>query len=377
MTGGLRISTAALRANAHHLRDLVAPAKAAFVVKSNAYGHGLVETALAIENVASYLCVFAIDEALALRAGGITAPILVMGPISPERLDDALAAKLEFALWDVHAYVAAVVAAARKRNTTARVHVKVDTGVRRFGLRIEDAPDAIETYLTMPEIEISGIFSHLAAAEELDSPFTVTQNERFESVLMQTGPLLARRGIDPITHIAASAAGMLWPQTRRDMVRFGIALYGLWPSALTRDALAETGFALEPALSFVAPIVADRHVAAGEPVGYGCTYHAPLATRVGVIPFGYADGVPRSLSNNGAFLIDGQRAPIVGRICMNATILDIGHIPTAKAGSMVTLIGREGDAEISVDDWATWCDTINYEVAARLPAELPRAFDAL
>lgn len=377
MIGELRISTDALRANARALRDLVAPARAAFVVKSNAYGHGLVETALAVETLGAYLCVFSVEEALALRDGGISAPILVLGPIPHDRLDDALAARIEIALWDVRSYAAEAASVARRRGERFKVHVKIDTGVHRFGLRVEDAADAIESYLARPELEIAGIFSHLAAAEELDSPFTTVQTGRFESVLGAVRPLLARRGARPLAHVAASAAGMLWPQTRLDMVRFGIALYGLWPSPLTREAMEGSGLALRPALSFVSTLVADRIVPAGDAIGYGCTYHAPHDLRVAVVPLGYADGIPRALSNAGAFAVAGKRAPIVGRVCMNATLVDVTQIPEAKAGTPVTLIGADGAASVSAEDWAGWADTIAYEIVARLPAELPRQATAL
>ncbi len=375
--GGLHLSTDALRANAVALKDLVAPARAAFVVKSNAYGHGLVETALAIEGLAARICVFGLDEAIELRDGGVTAPILVLGPIPMEALDAAIAARVEIALWDVRGYAMAVASAARKRGKRMPVHVKIDTGVRRFGLRVEDAPDAIEEYLKHPELEIVGIFSHLASAEELDSPFTAVQSERFETVLAQVRPLLAHHRIEPVAHIAASAAGMLWPQTRLDMVRFGIALYGLWPSPLTREAMEGRGLTLRPALSYRSTLVAERAVRAGEPIGYGGSHHAPRDMRLGVVPLGYADGIPRALSNNGAFVVAGKRAPIVGRVCMNATLLDITHISRAHPSSTVTLIGRDGDASVTADDWAAWSGTINYEIVARLPRELPREASTL
>ncbi len=375
--GGLRLSTDALRANALALKDLVAPTRAAFVVKSNAYGHGLVETALAIESLAARLCVFGLDEAIELRDGGVTAPILVLGPIPVEALDAAIAARVEIALWDVRGYAMAVASAARKRGKRIPVHVKIDTGVRRFGLRVEDAPDAIEEYLKHPEIEVAGIFSHLAAAEELDSPFTTVQLERFEKVLAQVRPLLAHHRVEPIAHIAASASGMLWPQTRLDMVRFGIALYGLWPSALTREAMEGRGLTLRPALSYRSTLVAERDVRAGEPIGYGCSHHATRDMRVGIVPLGYADGIPRALSDRGAFVIAGRRAAIVGRVCMNVTLVDITDISQAHPSSAVTLLGRDGDAEVTADDWAAWAETINYEIVARLPRELPRETSTL
>ena len=175
-------------------------------------------------------------------------------------------------------------------------------------------------------------------------------------------------------HIAASAAAMLWPQSRLDIARFGIALYGLWPSEQTRAAMGESGIALRPALAYRSQLVVTREIEAGEAVGYGCTFHAPRAMRIGVLPLGYADGIPRLLSGNGSFLIDGARCAILGRIAMNTTVLDLSHAPAAGVGATVTLIGRDGSEEIAADDWARWAQTISYEIVTRLPDTLPRRF---
>jgi alanine racemase len=372
--GRLRISLAAIRHNAKMLRDMVGPKHAAFVVKSNAYGHGLVEIALAAEPFARRICVYAFEEAVALRDGGITAPILVLGPVPPSVLDDAMSAKLDLALWDTGEFARKLSNAARKRQTRAPVHVKVNTGLNRLGFEPHELVDAIEDYLRVPEIHIAGVFSHLSSAEELDSPSTMHQLERFERALASAEPLFERQQIVPLRHIAASAAAMLWPQTRLDLSRFGIALYGLWPSKQTREASQSNGIALEPALSYESELVAVRSVAAGSPIGYGASYHAPRDMRVGVVPAGYGDGVPRALSNRGAFLVDGAACPIVGRVAMNLTEIDLSGAPNARVGSTVTLIGRNGDAFVGADDWAQWCDTINYEIVARLPSELPRMY---
>lgn len=372
MFGTIHVSTAALRRNAETLRALVAPAKIAFVVKSNAYGHGLVETALAIEPHSTYVAVYGLDEALELRDGGVTAPILILGPVPPEGLQDAVAAGCELALWDVGTYVAHVVGAARKRRARAPVHVKINTGVNRFGLQPHDALDAIEMYMQHNDLAVTGIFSHLAAAEEFDSPFTMQQLDVFTKVVAQATPMFEQNETKPLAHIAASAAAMMWPQTRLDMARVGIALYGLWPSERTRDAMAPAGLELVPALSYVSTLVATRNVAAGSPVGYGCTYHATHDVRLGVVPLGYADGIPRALSNIGGFMVDGQRCPIVGRVAMNVTLIDITAVPSAHSGSRVTLIGCDAGESVSADDWARWSDTINYEIVARLPAHIPR-----
>ncbi len=185
MIGRLAISLGALRRNAVALRDLVGAGKAAFVVKSDAYGHGLVETALAIEPFAKCICVYAVEEGIALRDGGITARILVLGPIPPALLPDALAAKLEIALWDTKTFALRLAEAARKRHVAAKVHLKVNTGLNRLGLEPHELVDAAEDYLRVSEIAIAGIFSHLSSAEELDSPYTMHQLETFERALAQ------------------------------------------------------------------------------------------------------------------------------------------------------------------------------------------------
>jgi alanine racemase len=374
MIGKLRISLQALRHNAEVLRRLVGPQRAAFVVKGNAYGHGLLETARAIEPLAARLCVYSVKEALALRSGGITAPILVMGPIPSEALDQAVAASLELALWRVDAFAKRLADAAGRRQTRAFVHVKVNTDLNRLGVEPHELSGAVERLGDLSEIALRGIFSHLAAAEEIDSPYTMHQLEAFERALVGVKPLLDRSGLAPIRHIAASAAAMLWPQTHLDMTRFGIALYGLMPSPQTSAAMIERPLDLRPALSYVSELIVVRTVAAGASVGYGGSFHAAHEMRVGVVPAGYADGVPRALSNRGAFVVDGVLCPIVGRVAMNMTQIDLSNAPGAHVGSEVTLIGRDGKSAVSADDWATWCGTINYEIVTRLPEELSREY---
>ena len=352
---------------------MIAPAKAAFVVKGNAYGHGLVECALAVEPLASKLCVYGVNEAVELRDGGVTKPIAILGPVDPEHLDDAAGAGAELALWDVKAYARRVAIAAQKRHAPLKVHVKLNTGLNRLGLDPSDVADAMEDLVRIAGIEVAGIFSHLASAEEIDSPFTMQQLERFEQGVAATAPGLAGAGMRPVRHIAASAAAILWPQTRLDMARFGIALYGLWPSPQTREA-ANGSLELRPVLSYRTSLVVARPIAAGEPVGYGTTFHAPRAMRIGIVPLGYADGIPRALSNRGYVLIDGARCALVGRIAMNMCFVDLTAAPNARSGSRVTLIGDDGGAYLGADDWAQWAETINYEIVARLPSELTRTY---
>ena len=371
MIGTIEVSLEHLKANARALASLIAPARASFVLKSNAYGHGLEPVARALAPQSDRFCVYAIDEAFALRDAGITLPILVMGPVETRDLADAIGRGIDIALWDRNSYVQSLAKAARAAGAPANVHVKFDTGVARLGLEPAHARAAVERYAGTPELRIAGVFSHLASAEELDSPFTHTQLRRFVETLAEIESSLPER---PIRHIAASAAAMLWPETRMDMARIGIALYGLWPSPQTRAAMNGGGFTLQPALSLRSQLVATRDVAGGTPIGYGNAYHAPKQTRIGVIPLGYADGIPRALSNKGAFLVNGARAPIAGRVCMNMTMIDLAGAPAAHTGTSVTLIGRDGNDEITADDWAAWAETINYEIVTRLPERIPRAY---
>ncbi len=374
MIGEIRVSLGALRRNARALQTLVGAQRAAFVVKSNAYGHGLTPTTIAIEGFASRVCVYAAEEAIALREGGVTAPLLVLGPVQPSALEATLAARAEIALWDTRGFLHDLAAAARRRSEPFSVHVKVNTGLNRFGLEAGEVADAVEDYARLPELRLGGIFSHLAAAEEIDSPYTMHQLARFERACAECKPLLDRHGIAPIRHIAASAAAMLWPQTHLDMARFGIALYGLWPSSETRSAMGREAIPLEPALSMRSSLAVTRTVAAGEPIGYGNTYVAAGEMRVGVVPLGYADGVPRALSNRGAFLVEGTRCPVIGRVAMNTTTIDVTDAQHARPGSSVTLIGQDGEHSVTADDWAAWAKTINYEIVARLPAHVPRVY---
>ncbi|HYL28002.1 MAG TPA: alanine racemase, partial [Candidatus Nitrosotalea sp.] len=347
---GIRISLDALRHNAATLRDLVGDGRAAFVVKGNAYGHGLAPVARAVEPFAARLCVYTPGEALALRAAGITAPIVVLGPVPGDVLDDALAANLELALWSTGEFLLRLGAAARKRGRTAAVHLKVNTDLNRLGFEPHEVVDALEKVLASPEIALAGIFSHLASAEELDSPYTMHQLAAFDRALLQAQPLLDRYSLRPLRHIAASAAAMLWPQTRLDLARFGIALYGLMPSRQTLEALAGGGPELQPVLSYHSELIVTRTIAAGASVGYGGSFHAPREMRIGIVPAGYADGVPRALSNRGAFIVEGAVCPIVGRVAMNMTQLDLTQSPNARVGSAVTLIGNDDGVAITADD---------------------------
>lgn len=344
------------------------------VVKANAYGHGIAGVARALRGVADRFGVYAIEEALELRKAGIREPILIMGPVVPGDLAAAHGAGAAVTLWNRGMYPNDVATVAARAGARFPVHVKLNTGVARLGLDPPDAPDAIRQYLGTPELLVEGIYSHLAAAEELDSTFTEHQLAAFDRVIDEVQYDIADLEPGPLRHIAASAAAMLWPQTRLDMVRVGIALYGLWPSPETRTFMNGHGVDLIPALRWATQLVAVRQVEAGTTVGYGRTFTAPSAMTLGILPIGYAEGVPRAASNRAFVLVNGLRCPIVGRVCMNMTVVDVSAVREPFSGMGVVLIGTDGTETISADDWGIWSGTINYEIVARLPSDVPRRF---
>ncbi len=369
MIAELAVDLGAVARNAAALARLVAPARLGAVVKANAYGHGLVPVARALAPHAARLCVYALEEAVALRDAGIAAPVHVLGPVPAGELELAHAADVQLTLWDRDLYARQVASVARRRRRRFAVQAKIDTGVVRLGLAADEAPAALARYAATPEYELAGAFTHLAAAEELDSSFTRQQLARFHAATRAV-PAAAER------HVAATAAAMLWPDTRLDAVRCGIGLYGIWPSPET-EALMRAELALEPALSWRTRIVAVHPVEAGTSVGYGRTWSADRPSRIATLPVGYAEGLPRSAGNAAQALVRGRRVPLVGRVCMNMSFLDLTGVPGAAVGDAVTLIGRDGAERISAEALGAACGTIGYEIVARLPAEVPRVYTGL
>jgi alanine racemase len=371
MIADLEIDLGALRRNVEQLARRAAPSPPWPVIKANAYGHGLLEVGRALAPHVAGFCVYEVHEGLALREAGVEIPILVLGPVDPSDLEAAHLAHLTVTLWDIGSYRADAARIARRRGAPLAVHAKVDTGVTRFGFDAPQAAAAIADLLDDADLHVQGVFTHLAAVEELESLFTFEQLMRFQSALAPIDGTLRERGVQ--RHAAASAAAILIPQSRLDLVRPGIATFGIWPSAQTK-ASAGGGIELQAALRWHTQLVAVRDVEAGRSVGYGCTYYTTRASRIGVIPIGYAEGIPRAASNAGAMLLHGRRAPIVGRVCMNVTMIDLTDIPQAQPGSPVTLIGTSGDDALSADDWGTWSGSISYEIVARLPEAVPRRY---
>jgi alanine racemase len=362
--GAVANNVAAFRGIAGSERSLMA------VVKSNAYGHGMLEVAgIALRSGADWLGVFSADEGLRLRGGGVDAPILVLGPVPPAALDPALAAGLRLT---VASPGAAVEIAARPAARGARVHLKIETGTNRQGMLAGELPAAVRALADAGAV-VEGAYTHFADIEDTtEHAFAERQKARFREVLDG----LRAIGVDVLMpHTACTAAAILFPETHHALVRAGIGVYGLWPSKETHvsaNALGRNRIGLRPAMTWKTRIAQIKCVVAGDYVGYGRTFRATRSTLLAVIPVGYADGYDRSLSNAARTIVRGVRAPVVGRVCMNMTMIDVSDVPGAAEGDEVVLLGSQGDESVTAEDLARVAGTINYEIVTRAAPGAPR-----
>ncbi len=365
------ISRSALRRNVAALRAVLGETRLCAVVKANGYGHGatLVGPA-ALEAGADLLAVAIVDEGLELRRVGVTAPILLLAEIQPSALDAAMANDLTLTVGSLEG-ARAVVAVATRRAARARVHLKVDTGMHRMGVAPEGVGRVVEV-LDSPYVDLEGVYTHFPVADgegEADRAFTAAQIRLLDEVL----DALAGRGVAPRqVHLANSAGALGYPATRRSLARVGLALYGYLPAPWLGAALAERGVALEPALTLRAQVVARRRLAAGERPSYGRRRALGRASNVVTVPFGYADGYPRRLFEAGAeVLIRGRRYPLAGVVTMDQVLVDVGD-DEVGLGDDVVLLGRQGDASITADEWAARAGTISWEILCGIGARVPR-----
>ena len=337
------------------------------IVKANAYGHGLVPVARHLQSVGvEHLGVAFPEEGIALRRAGITVPILVLGGVFGPQVAQYLAYDLQVTVSSLEK-LQQVEATAEAMGRRATVHLKIDTGMQRIGVHAWSAGPFIEAAVASRWIDLAGIFSHLACADEPDSPMTALQLERFDEACAH----FARIGAPtPPRHIANSGGVLNFPQARLDMVRPGIMLYGVQPGPACRPTVP-----LQPAMRLVSRVVYFKVVEAGYPVSYGATWTPAEDTRVVTIPIGYGDGYPRALSSRGRVLIGGREYPIVGRVCMDQFMVDIGQ-GSAWNEDEVVLIGRQGDAELRVEDVAAAAGMIPYEVLVGLNDRIPRVYGA-
>lgn len=351
-----RIDLNAVRANVARLKAATT-AEVMAVVKADGYGHGAVPSALAaLAAGATWLGVRSLPEALELRAAGITAPVLawLIGPGAP--IGDAVAADVDVSAASLP-HLAEIVAAARSADRPAHVHLKIDTGLNRNGATPADWPALVEAAAKAQaggEVEVVGVWSHLACADDVGHPSVDRQLAVFHEALATA----AGAGITPrLRHLANSAAALTRPDTHFDLVRPGIAVYGLTPVP-GRD------FGLRPAMTVRAPVVLAKRVPAGEGVSYGHTYVTARETTLSLIPLGYADGVPRSASSIAPVWVGGGRHAIAGRVCMDQFVVDVGDA-VVGIGDEAILFGPGDRGEPTADDWAAAIGTINYEIVTR------------
>ena len=363
----VEVSTSAIRHNTRVLKRAVGDSKLLAVVKANGYGHGAVTAAeAALAAGADGLCVALVQEGVELRRAGIENPILVLSEQPLDQLDELLAHGLIPTAYSVR-YIDALADVARRHDIASHeVHLKIDTGMHRVGC----APSAIvelagRVVARSPHLALAGVFTHLATADQLDPAFTNQQIDVFDRALDD----LRRSGIDPgWVHIANSAGAIAHPRARRDVVRVGIALYGIAPDVSMNEKCAD----LRPAMSLRSRVSFVKRVAAGEGVSYGLRHRFERSTTVATIPIGYADGVPRQMGLvGGEVLIGGRRRPIVGVVTMDQLMVDCGDVAVSVDDDVV-LIGRQGDHEITANEWGELLGTIGYEVACGLSARLPR-----
>ncbi|HHW43639.1 alanine racemase [Desulfofundulus thermobenzoicus] len=362
-----RVNLTAVAHNVRVIRGLLKPqTKFCAVVKADAYGHGALPVArVALENGAGYLAVAILDEALALRRAGITAPILILGYTPPEQaplLVEHGITQTVFSLDDARAISAAAVAAGKK----ARVHLKIDTGMGRIGVPPAEAPDFAAAVAVLPGLHVEGAFTHMASADERDKSYTRWQFARF----MEAMAGIEARGVTiPIKHVANSATTLELPEMHLDMVRPGIILYGLWPSPEVRRVVD-----LKPAMELKARVAQVKEVPAGTSISYGRKFTTAAPSVIATLPIGYADGWSRLLSNKASVLIHGRRAPVVGRVCMDQCMVDVTGIPGVRAGDEAVLFGTQKGRFLPVEEVAAHMGTINYEVVCLISKRVPRVY---
>ncbi len=330
------------------------------VVKADGYGHGarLVTPVLERAGAAAF-AVATVEEGVQLRERGVRAPILVLYGIDPRAADTARAHQLAVTIVDADdvARLGAIGA-----GVPLRVHLEVDSGMTRLGVHPEEACAVAEAIEASPRLELDGVFSHLGNADDVTTPFADAQVATFADVVAS----LDASGRRPASvHLANSAATLTRPDCRWDMVRPGVSLYGVRP----REA---RGVELEPVMSLATTVRRLWDVPAGRHVGYDQTFVTGRPTRIAVLPVGYTDGYWRALSNRGQVLIRGRRAPVIGRVCMDVTMVDVTDVPGVRRFDPVLLWGRDADGSLPVDEVARACDTIAYEILARVGQRVPR-----
>lgn len=339
------------------------------VIKADGYGHGAVEIAEAIDGLPYVFgyAVATVEEGLILRNHGIEKPILILGYVFPEQYHDMIRARIRPTVFTSDMAERLSVMAGRL-EVECPIHFAVDTGMSRIGYQAtEEAAEEMARIASLPHIVVEGIFTHFARADEADKTSTYRQLDLFRQMI----GMLKERGVTiPIHHCANSAAIVDLPETNMDLVRAGITMYGLWPS----PEVDKSRIDLKPALSLVTHVAYVKELPAGREISYGGTYTTTKRQRIATIPVGYADGYARGLSNRADVLIHGKRAPICGRVCMDQFMVDVTDIPQTATGDKVTLIGKDGEEQITMEELGALSDRFNYEFVCDLGKRIPRVY---
>ena len=361
-----------LEAIGHNIREvkkrLPEGVKLLGVVKANAYGHGAVPVASYLENQVDYFATATIEEAVELRENGISAPILILGYVSPSQYGDLVEYDITQTI-DSYAQALALEKEAARQNRKAKAHLAVDTGMTRIGFQVtEHDADEAAKIADLPHIELEGMFTHFSCADQEDKTYCSMQMEKYDKMTA----LLAERGVTiPLRHICNSAGIMEFDDHRFEMVRSGIITYGIYPSEKVKKERLD----LIPALSWKSHVIHVKEVGPGIGVSYGPTYvtEKPM-TRIATVSAGYADGYPRALSNQGCVLIHGKKAPIIGRICMDQMMVDVTDIPDVQVEDVVTLVGTDGDETITIEEIANPAARFDYEMLCDISSRVTRVY---
>jgi alanine racemase len=361
------VSLSALRHNFTALKKLAKGSDVLAVVKANAYGHGSVQASKAfIQAGAKCLAVAFVQEGVALRQAGIRVPILVLTPTLPAELPVLLKNVLTPQVSSVEGARQISKAAQKLGLAEVRVHVKLDTGMARVGFKPAEVLKVVQEIQKIPRVWVEGVYTHLATADWTDPVYAWKQITQFRQALEK----LEQAGMHLAAHVANSAALLTYyPQSKGAWVRPGISLYGLYPNVKMRNKVK-----LIPVMQVRARILHVKTLEKGESVSYGRTYTAKKRIKVATIAMGYADGLLRSLSNKGVCLIKGKKAPFVGRVCMDMTMVDVSHVPGVKVGDAATLFGRDGKAFLPVEEMAANAGTISYEILCAIGERVPRVY---
>jgi len=360
-----------IRANLSAIRKAVGPGRRILIaVKANAYGHGAVAVSRMAEQAGmDWLGVATVPEGLQLREAGIRLPILKLSPAFPEEMAAAVRGGVTLAMCD-QANAEALEAVCAAMDARCDVHLVIDTGMSRIGVQPLGAP-GLAAFLEerCPRLRLQGVFTHLPVSDDADPTYTEAQVQRFKTAVEAVETRIGRKL--ELVHCANSGAVLGHPEAWLDLVRPGIMIYGFYPDSGTPRTVP-----LLPGLSFLTRVSFLKKVTAGTRVGYGLTWAAPEDTWIATIPVGYADGFNRLFSNRGRVLIGGRSYPVAGRVCMDQSMVNLGPATSVRVGDPVTLIGRDGDEEITVNEWAKALGTITYEVTCQINARVERVYQA-